>query len=623
MIKKLLSLLILILITQFAIAQCADGEVTLELYLYTDNWGEENYWELVPGTNSCGDQTIDFGANVNVGCAGTAPNDGADGYPDNALTQVGPYCLTVGETYSIIFVDSYGDGGMVFELYENGNLSNVYFGSGSGNTWTFQAGVSTLPIYDSPCGAIEMTANGAVVEFDNTNAVAGFAEINPIGGPCNLSGAWCNDDANATNSVWAYFTAEEGISYEITTCNSEGSFDTQLALYHSSDCSDFSAYELIASNDDMQGGCDLTNLYASKMYASCLIPGDTYYIQIDGWQGSTGITNLSISTYEGETSFDAFFNDVPCPLDKGTNPDGSILPYINGSGANFTSEWTGPNGYTSSENFITGLAPGTYNVVVTSSCGEVFEGSYTLSLPEPWAVVLNADPPTCQSSGDGSFSPSVSGATLPYTYQWTGPDNYNSSSPSINNIDAGLYVVVITDANGCAFTQNLELDPAGDFSFDLGADTLICLNQQIVINAPTGLNYLWQDGSSNSFFEIMAADWGLGTHALVLTGSTDDGCSYTDAFVFSVENCIGVQENEATRLSIYPNPAASQVRFSLPQFETNVHIIIRDALGKTVYDTSSLKGKDFDVQFDLPIGLYQFEINLPTEKLSTRLIVEQ
>jgi hypothetical protein len=622
MIKKLLLLFTLVCISSFAFAQCAEGEITLELYLYTDNWGEENYWELLPGTNSCGDQSIDSGANLNVGCQGAAPDDGADGYADNALTIEGPYCLVAGETYSIVFVDSYGDGGMVFEIHENGNLSNVYIGSGSGNTWTFQAGVSTLPLNDSPCGATEVIPNGAVVEFDNTNAVAGFAEVSPIGGSCNLPGAWCNDDANATKSVWAYFIPEEGLSYEITTCNTEGSFDTQLALYHSNDCGNFSSYELISSNDDMAGGCDLTTLYASKMYASCLIPGDTYYIQIDGWMGASGLTNLSISTYEGETSFDAIFNDVPCPLDKGTNPDGSIFPFINGSGSNFTSEWTGPDGFSSSDNFIYGLAPGTYDVVVTSSCGEVFDGSYTLSLPEPWAVVLNADPPTCQSSGDGSFSPQVSGATGPYQYQWTGPQNFNSNATSIDNIDAGQYSVQITDDNGCIFNQTLELDPADDFSFELGADTVMCLDQQLVVSAPGGLNYLWQDGSGNQFFQIIASEWGAGLHALVLTASTNDGCSYTDAYVFNVENCIGVEEVPVTLLNIYPNPTTSFVRFSLPQYQNDVHIIIRDALGKIVFDTPQLKGKDFEIYPNLSVGFYQLEINLTSEKLTARLVVE-
>ncbi len=621
MIKKLLTLFIFFSISQFAFAQCAEGEITMELYLYTDNWGEENYWELLPGTNACGDQAIASGANLNVGCQGTAPNDGNDGYPDNALTIEGPYCLIAGETYTIVFVDSYGDGGLVFELHENGNFSNVFYGSGSGNTWTFQAGVSTLPLNDSPCGATEVIPNGAVVEFDNTDAVAGYSEISPIDGYCTLPGAWCEE--NATKTVWAYFIPEEGVAYEITTCNSEGSFDTQLALYHSNDCGDFSSFELISSNDDMVGGCDVTDVYASKMYASCLIPGDTYYIQIDGWNGASGITNLSISTYEGETSFDAVFNNVPCPLDKGINPEGSILPFINGSGSNFSSEWTGPNGYNSTDNFIYGLGPGTYDVVVTSSCGEVFEGSYTLSLPQPWSVTLNSDQPSCQSSSDGSFTPQVSGATGPYTYQWIGPDNFNSNAATISNLGAGFYSVEITDDNGCTFSQSLELDPANDFSFDLGADTIVCLNGQLVVSAPPDLNYLWQDGSQNPFFEIIASEWGTGTHALVLTASTDEGCTHTDAFVFTVDDCIGVEEETAsTRLTIYPNPTRSFVRFSLPQYQSNLHVVIHDALGKLVYDESGLKGKDFELYPNLPMGLYHLEINLPNEKLSTRLVVE-
>ena len=40
---------------------------------------------------------------------------------------------------------------------------------------------------------------------------------------------------------------------------------------------------------------------------------------------------------------------------------------------------------------------------------------------------------------DGSIMISVSGGYPPYTYIWTGPDNYNSNQKNISNLKPGLY----------------------------------------------------------------------------------------------------------------------------------------------------------------------------------------
>jgi hypothetical protein len=145
------------------------------------------------------------------------------------------------------------------------------------------------------------------------------------------------------------------VSYDITTCNEIEGFDTQLALYHASSCSDYLTFELISSNDDMQGGCSISNGFSSRMFASCLVPGDAYYIQMDGWQGAIGTALLSVSTYIGEIEMFSSVNNINCPLDKSETPNGAITPYVVGSGVDFTASWTGPNNFASSDNYLSDL----------------------------------------------------------------------------------------------------------------------------------------------------------------------------------------------------------------------------------------------------------------------------
>jgi len=162
-------------------AQCAAGETAVTFVMHTDNWAYENYWQLNLAGTGCNLTPIVEGANLNVGCAGTESANSANGYANASVITEGPFCLTNNTAYELIYLDSYGDGGLVIEVFENGALTHVYGGSGAGNTWTFTIGVSTAPAYDSPCSAIEITADGPSLALNNTDAISGFGELAPAG----------------------------------------------------------------------------------------------------------------------------------------------------------------------------------------------------------------------------------------------------------------------------------------------------------------------------------------------------------------------------------------------------------------------------------------------------------
>ncbi|NDG80149.1 MAG: hypothetical protein EBX47_12160 [Synechococcaceae bacterium WB8_1B_057] len=51
----------------------------------------------------------------------------------------------------------------------------------------------------------------------------------------------------------------------------------------------------------------------------------------------------------------------------------------------------------------------------------------------------------CFAQNTGSIDLSVFGGVAPYTYVW----NNGASTQDIHNLAAGIYSVLITDANGC------------------------------------------------------------------------------------------------------------------------------------------------------------------------------
>ena len=438
-------------------AQCAAGETSVTFVMHTDNWAYENYWQLNLAGTGCTDIPIAEGANLNVGCAGTESANSANGYANASVITEGPFCLTNNTAYELIFVDSYGDGGLVIEVFENGGLTHVYSGSGNGNTWTFTIGVSTAPAYDSPCSALEITADGPSLLLNNVDAIAGFGEIAPAGIDCGVYGFWC--EGNSTNSIWAKFIpTTNSTSFEVTTCNPGTSTDTQIAIYKVTDCSNFATFELISSNDDMLGGCSAGEPYASQTYTSCLEAGQLYLIQIDGWEGAVGDIELSLHTYSSSISWNALVNGISCPLNKGETGDGDIYPYSIGAGANFTSVWSGPNGFTSADQYIQNVDPGTYTLTATTGCGETYTQSYDIVQPEPWMVTTNIILPSCDVNNNASITANVSGATAPYIFTWndvTGTP-LGTENP-LTGVGMGTYNMVITDDNSCTYNYTFNI----------------------------------------------------------------------------------------------------------------------------------------------------------------------
>ncbi len=250
-------LLVFLLVFGGSWAQCLPGEIALTFKIYTDPWGYETYWELVPSGNPCGVGTLAWGSNAStVGCSGAGEqNADGSGYPSNALVQPPAVCLAEGQAYDLHFVDDWGDGGLVFELFESGSLTGLYVGSGAGNVWTFTAGESALPAHDSPCNAAEVLAgNGQAIGLDNRNCAVQLGEIQPpVGATCQAQGIWC--DEGATRTVWAHWVVPDEGHYQFSTCHHGTQVDTQLAVWTGADCTSMEDFVLVSANDDAFGGC--------------------------------------------------------------------------------------------------------------------------------------------------------------------------------------------------------------------------------------------------------------------------------------------------------------------------------------------------------------------------------
>ena len=105
----------------------------------------------------------------------------------------------------------------------------------------------------------------------------------------------------------------------------------------------------------------------------------------------------------------------------------------------------------------TGLAAGTYSVVVrdASLCTETV--TVTISQPPVLSISLEKTDASCPDVSDGSIRLTVTGGTSPYTFIW----GDGVTTANRQDIPAGNYSVVVADINGCAASASVVVGVVG------------------------------------------------------------------------------------------------------------------------------------------------------------------
>lgn len=112
--------------------------------------------------------------------------------------------------------------------------------------------------------------------------------------------------------------------------------------------------------------------------------------------------------------------------------------------------WTGPLGFSSIAEDISGLLAGDYQLVVndvSTACTDTF--NYTVQEPLQITAEFSVSG-LCEIGDSADVSTLAYGGTPPYTYSWS---TGGITTASIQGLIPGWYGLTVTDANGCSSSQ--------------------------------------------------------------------------------------------------------------------------------------------------------------------------
>jgi gliding motility-associated-like protein len=155
---------------------------------------------------------------------------------------------------------------------------------------------------------------------------------------------------------------------------------------------------------------------------------------------------------------------------------------------------------------ISGVAAGTYTVIITD--GNLCTGTTSFVLTQPNLITssVNVTQPLCNGGADGSIDLTVNGGTPTYTYLWSN----GFSGQDLIGITAGTYTVTITDLNSCTRQRNVIVGQPAAITSSVTTTPTTCgsSNGTASVSASGGtgtLTYLWNTGSTSTLITGLAA----------------------------------------------------------------------------------------------------------------------
>lgn len=154
----------------------------------------------------------------------------------------------------------------------------------------------------------------------------------------------------------------------------------------------------------------------------------------------------------------------------------------------------------------------------------------------------------------------------------------------VNPNNQGIYQATIIDHLNCLYTDSTSINILPLPIFDLGNDTVLCIDYAFNVYRPSVPNiaYVWYDNSSSEYF---VPD---GKSIIGLTATDEFGCTFSDSILIIYKDCSGQTGNIFT-----PNEDGKNDFFIIEnaEYAFNNCLTILNRWGNVVYQTQAYRNE--------------------------------
>jgi gliding motility-associated-like protein len=274
--------------------------------------------------------------------------------------------------------------------------------------------------------------------------------------------------------------------------------------------------------------------------AGNLCPG-TYFVEVTDANGCIAVASTTV-TQPSPIGFS--LAGIQNPLCNG-NSNGSITVIPSGGTLAYSYVWSPAPAAGQTTATVTGLNANTYNVIVTDANGCTASQSMILTNPTSLVISSTATSSSCNTTADGAIDVTVSGGTLPYSYQWSGCSTATTEDLS-SILSCSSYIITVTDSNSCVIADSIDLLANQTVTAIAGNDTTFCESGSLTLNASGsvgGVNFQWF---------ILPANTSIGAASSVIVSPSNGVTTY----YVSVNNGTGCSDNDTIVVTSNPLPGA-------------------------------------------------------------------
>lgn len=446
--------------------------------------------------------------------------------------------------------------------------------------------------------AIDPTCNGFA---DGSASVAVTGGVTPYTYDWDNDGIGDNDDSEAITGLTVG-------TYNLTVTDANGAVATHsVTLSEPTVLTSSETFQDASCNAGNDGTITITgnggtapysilwNTGATTMTINGLTAGTYSYTLTDAQNCEvTNAVTIGEPTALAET---ATVQDANC---DGFS-DGMITLTASGGTAAYTYLWD--NGETTAT--IDNLAAGTYTITITDAQSCILTATYTVNQPSAITITeINNVDANCGQS-DGTVTVAASGGTAPYSYQWVNPAVADST---LTGVPAGVYEMIVTDAQGCTQLQAFTVNDLNGPTLTLVSQTDVdCFGQNTgaittaVTDGTPPFNYLWSNGETTANLSNLVA----GIYSLTLTDAV--GCVATlttevlenmELSLILVPTDISCYQGQDGAVSSFANGGVTPYTYSWSNGETTQDIMnlpigtyavtVTDDVGCTIVDSLTL-----------------------------------